>query len=128
MARLALVFGSVLVVLGIGAFLLAGASNKVMTALIPAAVGIIMVLLAAITRKNHAASRAAMHAAALLNLLGAAAGLFMGMPNILGYFRGDESLWLKALTQGGMGLICLAFLILCLRSFVQARALRVPVN
>lgn len=121
MAKNALIFGLLLIALGVTAFLMAGATAKVATSLIPAGVGIVLLLLSAIARKSHAANKHAMHVGALLSLIGAAGGLGMGVPNIIKYFGGDSAAWLKALTQGGMGILCALFLVLCIRSFIKAR-------
>jgi len=124
MAKLSLLFGILLIALGAVAFLLAGANPKVATALIPAGFGVVLLLLAAVASKGHAANKHAMHVAALLTLVGSLGGLGMGVPNIIKYFSGDDSKWLKALTQGGMGILCIIFLVLCIRSFINARRAR----
>jgi len=124
MAKLSLVFGVLLIALGTAAFLLAGATAKAVTSLIPAFFGIIMLLLAAIASKGHAANKHAMHVAALVTLLGSLGGLGMGVPNIIKYLKGDHTAWLKAFSQGGMGILCVVFLVLCIRSFINARKAR----
>ena len=124
MARLSLIFGFLLIALGVVAFLTSNAIPKPVTALIPAIVGVILVLLSAIARKSPSVNKHAMHVAALLTLIGAAGGLGMGIPNIIKYAQGNEAAALKALTQGGMGILCLVFLVLCVRSFIAARKSR----
>jgi steroid 5-alpha reductase family enzyme len=122
MARLTFIFGILLIALGVSAFLLSGA--KAVTALIPAFFGIVMLLLAAVASKGQAANKHAMHVAAMLTLVGTLGGLKMGVPNVIKYFQGDDTVWLKALTQGGMGILCIIFLVFCIRSFIQARKSR----
>lgn len=121
MSRLALVFGILLILLGVTAFLVAGATAKVATALIPAGIGLILLVLSAIARQSHSANKHAMHVAALLSLIGALGGLGMGIPNVIKLLSGQNAAALKAVVQGGMGLLCLVFLILCVRSFIRAR-------
>lgn len=122
MAKISYLFGALLIALGVAGFMGSGASAK--TALIPAGFGIIMLILGWIASRSAAANKHAMHAAAVLNLLGAGAGLYRGIPNIIKYMGGDSTVWLKALSQGGMGLLCLVFLVLCIRSFINVRRSR----
>lgn len=122
MSRNAFIFGSLLVALGVVAFLLAGATARAITALIPAFIGLILVLLSAIARKSHAANKHAMHVAALLSLIGTLGGFGMGIPKLIRHFGGDESVALRApIVQVTMGLLCVIFLVLCIRSFINAR-------
>lgn len=122
MARYALIFGILLIALGLVAYQLAEASSK--TALIPSYVGAVFVVLAAIAKIGPGVNKHVMHVAALLGLLGTVGGLGMGVPNIIKYFGGNKDVWLKALTQGGMGILCAIFLVLCIRSFIAARKAR----
>lgn len=119
MAKISLLFGVLLIALGVAGFIGSGCSAK--TALIPAGFGVIMLIIGAIAGRGPSANKHAMHSAAVLNLLGAGAGLSRGIPNIINYMKGDSSVWLKALSQGGMGLLCLIFLVLCIRSFINVR-------
>ncbi len=119
MAKISYLFGALLIALGVAGFIGSGFSAK--TALIPAGFGVIMLIIGAIASRGPAANKHAMHVAAILNLLGAGAGLSRGIPNVINYVKGDSTVWLKALSQGGMGLLCLVFLILCIRSFINAR-------
>jgi uncharacterized membrane protein YhaH (DUF805 family) len=129
MARLALVFGSLLIALGVVAFLLAGATAKSITALIPAFIGLILLLLSAIARKSHAANKHAMHVAALLSLIGTLGGLGMGVPKLIRIAGGDESIAMRApIVQVAMGVLCAVFLVLCVRSFINARKARVEAS
>ncbi|CAN5666358.1 hypothetical protein BH11VER1_BH11VER1_17030 [soil metagenome] len=119
MAKISFLFGALLIALGV--FSYGAAESKAVTALIPAFFGLVMLILGWIASRGAAANKHAMHVAAILNLLGAGAGLSRGIPNISKYLGGDHSAWLKALSQGGMGLLCLVFLVLCIRSFITAR-------
>ena len=122
MARNALIFGFLLILLGAGGYLSAHAASP--TALIPAAFGLLLVLAGLIGKRSQATNKHAMHVAALVSLLGAVSGLFMGIPNGLKWAGGHHELWLKAVSQLGLGLLSLAFLLLCIRSFKRARAER----
>ncbi|TLD72129.1 hypothetical protein FEM03_05235 [Phragmitibacter flavus] len=125
MARISLIFGSLLIALGVVAFLLAGATAKSITALIPAFIGLILLLLSAIARKSQAANKHAMHVAALLGLIGTLGGFGMGIPKLIKYLGGDESIVLRApVVQITMGILCAMFLVMCVRSFIAARRAR----
>lgn len=119
MAKISFLFGALLVALGV--FSYTSSESRAVTALIPAFFGLVMFILGAIASRGPAANKHAMHVAAILNLLGAGAGLSRGIPNISKYLNGDHSAWLKALSQCGMGVLCLIFLVLCIRSFIKAR-------
>lgn len=119
MAKLSLIFGVLMIALGVTGFMISSASS--VTALIPAFVGVILVLLAAIAKKSPSANMHAMHVAALLALLGAGGSAFKGIPSIVHYLKGDASYGLRALSQGGFAILCVVFLVLCVRSFIAAR-------
>jgi uncharacterized membrane protein len=118
MPQTAIVFGALLCLVGVGFYAGTGASS--VTALIPAFVGLPLVV-AGVLARREGRRRHAMHAAALLGTLG-----------LLGSLRG--ALQLPALL-GGAGVarpaavaaqtitaaLCLAFVALCVRSFVNAR-------
>jgi hypothetical protein len=123
MPRYALIFGSALVLLGLGGFLATGA--RAVTALIPAFVGLPLVVLGVVgLRGSERSRRHSMHAAVLLALLGfagAAPGL-IGLTRLLG--GGDVKRPAAAVMQSAMALVCLAFVALGVRSFLSARAQR----
>lgn len=119
MAKISFLFGALLIALGGASYL--ASEPKAVTALIPSFFGVIMLILGWIASRSAAANKHAMHVAAVLNLLGAGAGLYRGIPNIIKYMGGDSTAWLKAISQGGMGLLCLVFLVLCIRSFINVR-------
>ncbi|MGH7127567.1 MAG: hypothetical protein ACREIV_03295, partial [Planctomycetaceae bacterium] len=87
-----------------------------LTALIPAAFGVLIGLLG-VTARNESWRKHAMHAAAALGTIGfiAAAGR-LGMLLAKGEFSG---IGLASLI--GMALVCLVFVCLCIKSFVDAR-------
>lgn len=118
MPQTAIVFGALLCLVGVGFYVGTGAAS--VTALIPAFIGLPLALAGALARREGW-RRHAMHAAALLGTLG-----------FLGSLRG--ALLLPALLAGGevarpaavaaqaiTAALCLAFVALCVRSFVRAR-------
>jgi uncharacterized membrane protein len=121
MAKTTIVFGSVLVLLGLFAYFVLSGETKSMTAMIPAFFGVPIVVLGLVATKDGARKHA-MHAAAalsLLGLLGTARGL-MKLPTLL---RDADSLERPAAigVQSLMFLLCLVFLAMCVASFVKAR-------
>ena len=114
-------FAVALLALGLGLYFATGMQS--VTALIPAFLGLAFGLcaLAATTERRR---KHAMHAAAVLALLGVG-GSVTGIPAALRHLGGEaierpEAAWGRTV----MALLCLAFLVLAIRSFVQARRAR----
>jgi hypothetical protein len=123
MPKYALVFGSVLVLLGIGGF--AGTGARSVTALIPAFAGVLFLILGIIAQKGSSqARRHAMHGAVILALLGfAGAGRgLVGLAILLG--GGNVQRPVAVVMQSAMALVCAAFFGLGMRSFLSARGQR----
>ena len=122
MAPVTIVFGLLMIVLGVAGYFLTGRQSP--TALIPVIPGVIWLLLGALAR-NDRLRKHAMHTAAALSLLG-----FLGMVRaIVTLIRwqtgGPEPARPPAVvSQSILGILFLVFLILCVRSFVQARRSR----
>ncbi|MEM1402879.1 MAG: hypothetical protein AAGG55_06070 [Pseudomonadota bacterium] len=114
MPQITLFFAALLIVLGVASWLLAGQTS--MTALIPAFFGAALALAGAIALKDGL-RKLAMHIAATVALLGAAGAFVRGVPGLLS----GDSLRLATLSQLTMGVLMLVFLVLCIRSFIQAR-------
>ncbi|MGK0185045.1 MAG: hypothetical protein ACI9R3_000820 [Verrucomicrobiales bacterium] len=116
MSKISIFFGLLLVTLGL-AFYVATGSEKV-TALIPSFLGAVIILLGAVALvpkfKKHAA-----HGAALAGLLGILGGLGMGLKAVMS--AGDIEHPLAVTEQFIMGIICVFYLILCVKSFIGAR-------
>jgi hypothetical protein len=116
MPRIAIVFGGLLVLEGAGFYV--GTGRESWTALIPAFVGLPIVLLGALALRSGARKHA-MHAAAALALLGllAAAGRL--------FSQGSYDFTASApLSQLIMAVLCGVFFALCVKSFVDARRCR----
>lgn len=91
------------------------------TSLIPAYFGAALVLLGIIAYKPGARKHA-MHLAAMVGLLGIIGGLGMGLPKLLRGELGERAAAVKM--QCAMGIICALFVILCIKSFIDARRRR----
>ena len=111
--------GTLLIVVGALGYLLSEAASPV-TALIPAGVGLALIVCGLIARTGPAALKHGMHAAAVVGLLGflAAAGRLLTVAAT----GGGTTLGLVSL--GAMAAICGVFLGLCVKSFRDARKRR----
>lgn len=121
MANAAIGFGIALIVLGVAGYVLTGMQSP--TALIPAAIGLLLALLGAIGQ-NPERRKMAMHIAAavgLIGFLGSVPGLFKLFPLMAGEPVERPN---AVITQAVMAVLTLVFVILCVRSFVNARRSR----
>jgi hypothetical protein len=114
MSQVAIGFGIVLILLG-GGFL---AATHAPTAAIPAAFGILFLLCGWLATKPNLRMHV-MHFAALLGLLGTVFPLVRALPKAVhGTFNP------AVIEQLAMSVLCLIFLVLCVRSFIAARVAR----
>lgn len=115
--------GTLLVLIGI-----LGYVNGVMTdhesktALIPAAVGIVLLLLGVFARRSEGMRKHLMHAAVIVALLG-----FIASAGRLVSKLGELSYSASVVSQVSMALVCLLFVILAIKSFADARRRNEPV-
>jgi len=117
MAKITIGIGCMLIALGVGSYF--GTGRASVTALIPAFIGLPLAILGVVAL-NDGRRKHALHAAAaigLLGFLGAARG-FAGLPDLL---SGDAERPVAVYVQIGTSLVCLVFLILCVKSFIKAR-------
>jgi uncharacterized membrane protein HdeD (DUF308 family) len=122
-APLAMIFGGLLIVLGVAGFVLTDMAH--VTALIPAFFGIALVILGVLARKDHLRMHA-MHLAALLGLVGLIVPAVRAAPNVGTLFDGtaDRDKAIATASQLLMALLCAVFVGLCIKSFVDARRAR----
>ncbi len=124
MAKLTIVFGILLILLGITGFVATGSSHP--TALIPCAFGLLLALLGALARTEDAKKRMLwMHIAVTIGLL----GFLFTIPGLIDVIRMAQGITVKrpvaAEEQSVMWLICGVFVALCVRSFIAARRSRI---
>ena len=120
MAPITLLFAVTYILLGVGGFVMTGSAHK--TALIPCAFGILFVLFGLLAFKENMRKHA-MHGAvliALLAFLGTAKALFH-LPDL---FRGTAEKPAAIITQSINAGISLLYILLAVRSFIQARRAR----
>ena len=117
MAPIAILFGVLLAALGGGMYVYTEMAS--ITALIPAFFGLPLIVLGVIAQ-NENARKHAMHGAALIGLVGFAMPAYMV---IAGMVRGDPFGLAKG-EQAAMSALCLVFLVLCVKSFIDVRKAR----
>lgn len=118
MPKLAVVIGALLIAVGVIGWWVSGGPSSSPTALIPAAIGVVLVVTGLVARRGGAARRHAMHAAAAVALIGALGSVYQlaARPT-----QGSEDSEV-AMVAGLLNLVlCMAFVLLAVRSFVAAR-------
>jgi len=119
MPLLSIVFGVLLILLGVYGFVSTGSSHP--TALIPAIFGTLLLLPGVLSLALPKARKHFMHVAATVGLLGALGGLGMGLPKLGGVIADTADRPQAVILQIIMGLLSLVFVALCVRSFILAR-------
>ena len=121
MAKISIIFGLILIILGLISYL--GISSESITALIPTFLGI-PVLILGFLALNEKYLKHAMHGTAVLMLLGFA-GTVGGLIKFFRMLGGKVFERPSAITiQAIMAMICMIFLIFAIKSFVDARRKR----
>jgi hypothetical protein len=121
MPAITFIIALLLVAVGLGGFISSGAHAP--TALIPAALGVLLAVCAAVAR-NPKARMHAMHAAVLLALLGLL-GSLPGALKLPAYLSGEPvARPLAVVAQSATVVLCLAYVVVAVRSFIQARRAR----
>jgi hypothetical protein len=121
MIRLTAVIGVILVVLGVVGYAATAAAS--LTALIPAVVGVLLLVCAAIARRGPAANRHAMHAALAIALL-SALGSLRNVARLGDLFAGTAANPAAVLVSTIMFVLLVGYLVVGVRSFVAARRVR----
>jgi glucose uptake protein GlcU len=116
MASTTIVFGLILTLLGLGGYFLTGAAS--VTALIPALFGLLLLGLGFLAR-SESIRKHAMHAAAVVALVGCAGALFSLLRTPIAS-RAAAAVF----SQAAMVVLTAVFVALCVRSFIAARRAR----
>jgi len=118
MAKISIVFGIILMILGLVSYF--GISSESITALIPAFLGVPVLILGFISLKEKYLKHS-MHAAAVLMLLGFG-GTVSGLIKFFRMLGGEIFERPSAISiQAIMAVICLIFLVLAIKSFIDTR-------
>ena len=117
MPSTAIISGVLLILIGIAGYVFSLIDgNTSVTALIPAAFGILLAIFGFLAKSNENLRKHLMHAAVLVGLLG-----FLIPTYRLVSQMSNLKVSLAVLSQAAMALICLFFVILSIQSFVNAR-------
>ncbi len=121
MAKISITFGIILIILGLISYF--GISSESITALIPAFLGI-PVLILGFLALNEKYLKHSMHGAAVLMILGFG-GTVRGLIKFFRMLGGEIFERPSAITiQAIMAVICLIFLVFAIKSFIDARRKR----
>jgi steroid 5-alpha reductase family enzyme len=120
MAPITLLFALAYILLGLGGFILTGSTHK--TALIPCAFGILFVLFGLLAFKEKLRKHV-MHAAVLIALL-AFLGTARALSHLPELFNGTAEKPASIITQSLNAGFSILYIILAVRSFIQARRAR----
>jgi hypothetical protein len=120
MAPITLLFAVTYILLGLGGFVLTGSIHK--TALIPCAFGVLFILFGLLAFKEKLRKHA-MHAAVLIALL-AFLGTARSLSHLPELFNGTAEKPAAIITQSLNAGLSLLYIILAVRSFIQARRAR----
>jgi hypothetical protein len=120
MAPITLLFAVTYILLGVGGFVMTGSAHK--TALIPCAFGILFVLFGLLAFKENMRKHA-MHGAVLIALL-AFLGTAKALAHLPDLVQGTAEKPAAIITQSLNAGLSLLYIILAVRSFIQARRAR----
>ncbi len=122
MARVAIIIGLILMAIGVAFYLATG--GKSITAMIPAFVGLPIAVCGAVGL-NELRRKAAMHVAVVIALLGflGSFGRALKLPAALSGTPGGPDP-IVAYESAALNVLCLVFIILAVRSFMDARRAR----
>ncbi len=113
------VVGAALVIIGVAGWLIAGGPGTSPTALLPAGLGIVVLVLGLLASKETL-HRHMIHAALVVALLGVLGTVPNAVPLLAGQEVDSVAAWSSLLTA----LVCVVYLALGVRSFVAARRSR----
>jgi len=122
MAPITVVMGVALVGVGLVGFIATGSSHP--TALIPAGLGLIFIILGVLAFKDNLRKHT-MHAAAALGLLAFGFTAYMGLPKLITMLNGGAvERPVAVVSQVTTAALCLVYVALCVNSFIAARRRR----
>lgn len=120
MPRITVIFSLIYIALGLAGFFLTGAVHK--TALIPAVIGVVLLVLGLLGNKENLRMHV-MHAALLVGLL-AFLGTARALPKLPAAFDGTADRPGAVFAQAATAILSLVYLALGVRSFIAARRAR----
>jgi hypothetical protein len=121
MPRITIGFSLAYLTIGLGGYFLTGAASW--TALIPAGIGLILLILGIVAIRRENLRKHAMHAALLVSLL-VLGGTASSLPKLPEALAGEGQRPAAVQSRAATAVVSLAFLVLGIRSFIQARRSR----
>jgi hypothetical protein len=113
-------FALILIILGVAFFVATG--SQAPTSLIPAWFGVVLGILGLSARTSDSKRRMmVMHIAVLVGLIGFIFPGWRGVYDLIAQSQGQAVLRPAMNEELAMAVICLVFVLLCVRSFIQAR-------
>ncbi len=113
----AVIFGGLLILTGIVGYVHGVMNDRAsLTAFIPAAFGLVIAILGLAAQAKESLRKHLMHAAVVVGLL----GFLVPAGRLISKFS-ELSLSAAVVSQLVMALLCLVFVLLCVRSFIAAR-------
>jgi len=123
MAKITITIGVLLVLVGVAGFIGTGSSHP--TSLIPTWFGLVLALCGFLARTEDAGKRMLwMHIAVTVGLVGFIVPAFMVIKALVKAHGSELARPVATVDQAVMSLICLIFVVLCVRSFIAARRAR----
>lgn len=117
MTTTSIVCGALLVLIGVIGYVYGMATGVASpTALIPAAFGLVIAVLGMVANAKESLRKHLMHAAVVLGLL----GFIIPLGRVLSKYS-DIALSAAVVSQLAMSAVCLIFVVLAVRSFIEAR-------
>ena len=113
--------GFLLIIIGVAGYVYGMMDGRAsLTALIPALFGLILIVLGAVSRTKEHLRKHLMHAAVTVGLIGfiATTSSFFKIPALL---NGTADRPAAVIAQLATALVCLIFVLLCVKSFADAR-------
>jgi len=118
MPVISIIFGILLNIVGVVAYVFTDMQHK--TALIPCVFGL-LILVCGVIARTPAHLKHAMHAAAMIGLLGLVAG---GGRFVMGLIKGAQGKEAALAATGTMALLCGLYVFCCVKSFIAAKKAR----
>lgn len=117
MTTTSIIFGILLILIGVIGYVYGMAlGNASPTALIPAAFGLVIAVLGMVANAKESLRKHLMHAAVVLGLL----GFILPLGRVLSKLS-DLTVSAPIVSQLAMSAVCLVFVVLAVRSFIEAR-------
>ncbi len=121
MASFTIRIGAILTAAGIAGYVLTGAVSP--TALIPAAIGVVLVVLGLVGQRQPDLRKHVMHVAVVVAIIGLA-GSISGLLALPGALASGEGVRPAVVMRSSMAILLIVYIAVAVRSFIAARGAR----